>query len=105
MERMAERHDEVGDAAGRQHPFNFPDNLIGTGNVFENRIALHALEQSIAERKMMRIGSHGYSGEAEQIHVHVSIHERPATSDVKVPPSQGDIQPFSGVHHKRVRRR
>jgi hypothetical protein len=106
MKRMTERSDDVSESAGSQNALDFAHDADGIADVFENRVAFHALKEIRGKRKLFRIGDHIHARQAKQIDVHVSIHGASRTSDVKIPSSQGRVHAgrLGRIHDKWSRR-
>ena len=56
VKSMAERDHDMRVAAWGQHALNFLHDGCGVLDVFENRIALHSLEEAVGKREAFRIG-------------------------------------------------
>ncbi len=102
---MTERHDDVGEAAGGEHARDLAHHELGALDVFDHRVALHALENPGAKWQCLGVGDNIHAMERKQIDVHVAIHTRAGAANVKVPAAERriDLQ-FARVPDERLGR-
>jgi hypothetical protein len=104
---MTERSHDVRESSGFQNALDFAHDADRIADVFENRVAFHALEQIRGKWELFGIGDHVHAWEAKQVDVHVSIHGASGSSDVKVPPAQRRVDllgRLGRIRDKRSRR-
>jgi len=69
---MAEGHDQVGIAAGREHAFDFADDAVGIDDVFKHGVAFDAHEQGRGKGQRLGVGLHVNAGRREDVQIDVA---------------------------------
>jgi hypothetical protein len=94
---MAEGHDQMGIAAGREHALDFLNDARGIDDVFEHGIAFDARKDVIGKRQRMRIGLHVDAGRREEIEIDVAGDAAARTADIEVPAAEGEVERLPGI--------
>lgn len=86
---MTEWHHNVCKPARGKHPFYLAHDCLWPPYMFENCIALDALEQVAPEWEMMGVGKYVHAAPGKQVNVDISIYEAPSSPNEQIPAPGG----------------
>ena len=70
---------------------NFRHDLFRIPDVFENRIALHTLENAGRKRHLLRIRGDVDALYGEQVEIDIALHDAACPADVQIPSAKRKI--------------
>jgi hypothetical protein len=98
VEGVAEGNDQVGVAAGGEDAFDFADDFFGEFGVFEDGVALDALELVVMEGKGFGVGGDVDTGEGEEIEIDVAWGMGAGGANIEIPAAErGAYLGFGGI--------
>lgn len=103
MKRVTERRYQMNVTAGGKHPPDLAHYAYRITNVFEHRIAFHALKDVRREGQVLGIRRNVNPGHSKQIEVHAAVDCPAGAADIEIPAAQGKIGGFGRIHNERRR--